>query len=166
MSRTYREPHRIVTRDAREDDDWFRRLPEDVQEETRQFWRGQQLEDHHWRERSRQKLLRAAWETGGLMTIPLLLANVLTAGPGVVLALLVAGFVVGAIGGVVAARCGAGRFGFSVAGLVGFAALQLPAVHVTDLLSVICAFLGAYMATHLFALYGMRREFRTLEGSE
>lgn len=45
---TIRVPRRDVTRDPREDEDWFQRLPPDVQEETREAWRRRRVQHDPW----------------------------------------------------------------------------------------------------------------------
>lgn len=57
-----RAPRRDITKDARENEEWFQRLPADVQEQTRESWRARRVQFDPWYERSRSMRNRCLFE--------------------------------------------------------------------------------------------------------
>jgi hypothetical protein len=55
-------PRRDITKDPREDEEWFQRLPPDVQDETRESWRARRVRFDPWHERNRSMRTRCLIE--------------------------------------------------------------------------------------------------------
>lgn len=55
-------PRRDITRDPREDHEWFQRLPPEVQERTREGWRTQRVQFDPWHIRNRALRNRCLFE--------------------------------------------------------------------------------------------------------
>jgi hypothetical protein len=66
-------PYRDITRDPREDEDWFQRLPPEVQERTREGWRTRRVQFVPWHARNRELRKRCLGEGVCVCVLPTLL---------------------------------------------------------------------------------------------
>lgn len=154
-----------VERDARESEEWFLRLPEAVQEQTRRSWLERARSESVDLRVVRANVWRAAWESGLLLALCALFVNIFTGTLGVFLLLLGVGFVVGAVIGVAAVTLRCGRFRLCVLGALGFLGVQLVVAGPRpEMLDIIVTLFGLYLVANVFGVYGVRREFRGMVG--
>lgn len=65
-----RAARRDITRDPREDEEWFQRLPPEVQEQTRESWRARRVQFDPWHQRNRAMLNRCLGEGAFVVLLP------------------------------------------------------------------------------------------------
>lgn len=158
--------------DPREEEDWFLRLPAARQQELRDYWDERRLDGPRWRASRGQRARRLAREGAVLLCVPLLLVNGLLASLPALFGLLAWGALAGAGVGLAVHAIGAGRFGASLIGSGAWLLVQLTGGRVVASGSMLSApplmfvFLGLWLASTLFAVWGQRIEFRQLEGGE
>ena len=162
MQHVVDDPH---DRDPREDEDWFQRLPPEMQEQTRRAWRdrcARQQTRRRWRDPA---CFRAGWEGGGLLAATIALTSIWSASSLVGWLLTVGfAFAVGVAVGWIVELCGGGRFRASLAGAGGFLAVAAASGPPAGGLGLVLLFCGLWLAANLFAVWGVRREFRSALG--
>ena len=151
-------PRRDITRDPREDEDWFQRLPADVQEQTRETWRARRVQFDPWRDRNRSMLHRCLGE--GLFVVLLPAALMFQSGWGVILVAVPGGLLTGWLWW----RMGTGRLS---SGLVAMLVLLLVVLFAgKDIFSPTWFFnaaFGMFVAGLLGSGMGLRREIHRRE---
>ncbi len=158
--------------DARESEDWFLRLPEAKQQQLRDYWDDRLLDGPRFGLRQRDRARRLALEAAVVLCVPLFLVNALLAGPLATLLLLAIGAPVGAGVGLAVHAIRGGRFAAAGIGTAAWLLVQLGggAVRaggsINDAPPLLFLFLGVWMTACLFAAWGQRLEFRTLEGTD
>ncbi|MEM7199638.1 MAG: hypothetical protein AAF628_05190 [Planctomycetota bacterium] len=150
-----------ITRDPREAEDWFRRLPPGVQETTQAAWRAERECASVWDARCRAPRRRSVAEGAGLLAVAIVLAAKWHPWTRLVV-LVVAALGVGAAIGWTAERFGLGRAGCCILG--GLAAVTLHAT--LGHAHVGYAMVAASCASLLFMAWGIRRESRSFVGAE
>jgi hypothetical protein len=145
---------RATDRDPREDEPWFRDLPEPERARLRGQWA---IERHRFDDRAlvlRRRLVRAAWH-GALVffVLSLLQAPLLGLGPLPLLTL------AGALASVLAQALGGGRFVHAFAGATAFVVVMGPTVFVQPF-----GLIGLLAASYGLGAVGMDREMRRSGG--
>ncbi|MHC4079342.1 MAG: hypothetical protein ACYST0_12980 [Planctomycetota bacterium] len=152
---TIKAPYRDITRDPREDEGWFQRLPPAVQERTREAWRAGRVQFDPWHDRQRRMRNRCLREGSLACVLPTLF--MVGGSAGVVLAAVPAGLATGWLWW----RFGAGRM---TSGLIAMVAI-LAAVLVSGLwasrhdhVGFFNTAFGMFLGGLLAAAMGFRRE--------
>ncbi len=152
--------HRDITKDPREDEDWFQRLPQDVQERTREIWRGDRVRFDPWHARNLALRKRCLFE--GVFACALPASMMIGTSWPLVLTAVLGGLVTGWLWW----RLGTGRL---TSGVVAMAAL-LVAVLVGGFWSsrfdvpwFFNSALGMFLAGLMGAAMGLRREIHRRE---
>lgn len=148
--------------DPRERQDWFQRLPPEVQASTRAVWQRRRAQMTIVRSAVVRDLGRNAREGALLMVIVTVFADLFTLRAWSALLLIVGvAASTGAIVGVLIASRGGGRFRAAILGTVGYVAAQVSATSLwSEHLHMITFFLGGWMAANVFGVYGLRLESR------
>lgn len=145
--------NRDITRDLREDEDWFLRLPPDVQDEIREKWRDDRMRFEPWANRQRQFRNRCLRE--GVFVCALPGALVLSVWP------FLLAFPLGLATGYAWFHGGTGRL---TSGMIAmFAVLCEYTVGgfwaaTGDILGFVFSMLGIFLAGMLSSALGLRRE--------
>ncbi len=153
-------PHRDITRDPREDEEWFQRLPPDVQERTVETWRARRVQCDPWHIRQRALRNRCLFEGVCVCVFPTLL---MVGSPwGLVLAAVLGGLVTGWLWW----RLGTGRLTSGLVAMVALLVVALASGFWTSRLDVGALFnvgFGMFVAGLLGAGMGLRRELHRRE---
>lgn len=148
--------------DPREREDWFQRLPPEVQARTRAVWQRRRAQVTIVRGAAVRDLGRVAREGAVLMVGVTVFADMflLRAWSALLLIVGVAASI-GAITGVSIAIRGGGRFRAAVLGTAGYLVAQVSATNPwSEHLQIITFVLGGWIAANVFGIYGLRLESR------
>ncbi len=153
-------PHRDITKDPREDHEWFQRLPPEAQEQTLEHWRARRVQHDPWHVRRRALRKRCLFEGVCVCVVPTLMmvgtswALVLAAVPG------------GLATGWLWWRLGTGHLTSGLVGMLGLLVVVLAGGFWSSRLDAVWLFntaFGMFLAGLLGAAMGFRREIHRRE---
>ncbi len=153
-------PHRDITKDPREDQDWFQRLPPAVQERTREAWRAARVQCDPWHARQRALRRRCLFEGACVGVVPTLF--MVGTSWGLVLAAVPGGLGTGWLWW----RLGTGHLTSGLVGMGGLLVVVLAGGFWTSRLDAVWLFntaFGMFLAGLLGAGMGLRREIHRKE---
>ncbi len=156
-----RSEHRDITRDPREDEDWFQRLPAATKEEFREVWRLRGGKENHWLERSSGMRNRVLLEALMVVVGPVLLGAMMQQLWAPILWAIPCGLATG----LVWRRVEAGQLLSGLISMVGTCTAMALGGGFSGILGFVCTAFGTFVSGLLGALTGMRRELTHREES-
>lgn len=156
-----RSEHRDITRDPREDEDWFRRLPPQAKEEFREVWRVRGGKENHWLERSAVMRNRVFFEAMLVVAVPVTLGSLLQGLAAPIVWAIPCGLATGAVW----RRVEAGQILSGLIGMVGTGLAMMLGGGFVGPGGFFCTAFGCFLSGLLGAVTGMRRELTHREES-
>jgi len=153
-------PRRDITRDPREDEEWFQRLPPEIQERTVESWRAGRVRFDPWHDRNRALRNRCLFEGVCVCVLPTFM--MLGSSWGLVLASVPGGLVTGWLWW----RFGTGRITSGLLAMLTLLVVVLVSGFWSSRLDAIGLFntaFGMFIAGLLAAGMGLRRELHRRE---